>query len=250
MSKSSIRLKILRHKLALTQKELGDKLEVPWYLIKNIETEKTRLSIDIAEGLYRTFSVNINWILAGQGNMFLDTKALPPILEPEEPQLTPEVKKIVYELKDITEKIKSLHIVREDKPPYITSSVKNKIKYPLGNEKNICATSVTFEEEPEEYVELPEDWKVNADFALLISHDLFPDLLCFIRKDKEFSEGNIVLLNAHENGRHELILKKVKYVNGLMEFHNEYGIEFKGNFDVIGTVVFFISDYRNSVSSE
>jgi transcriptional regulator with XRE-family HTH domain len=245
MNKSSLRLKKIRLRINLTQKELGDKLGVPWYLIKNIETEKTKLSIEIAEGLYKNLGININWILSGQGSMFLDTEALPPPSEPEEPQLTPEVKKIVYELKEVTEKIKSLHIVREEKPPYITSSVKNKRKYPLINEKTICATThVTLEEEPHEYVELPEDWNVNADFAILISNYLFSNLLCFIRKEEELSEGNIVLLNAHENGRHELILKKVKYVNGLMEFHNEYGSELKGNFEVRGAVVFFMSDYR------
>jgi DNA-binding XRE family transcriptional regulator len=63
MNKSSVRLKKLRLDLKLTQKELGDKLGVPWYLIKNIETEKTKLSIELSESLYKHINININWIL-------------------------------------------------------------------------------------------------------------------------------------------------------------------------------------------
>lgn len=135
MNKPALRLKQLRLDMGLTQTELGDKLGVTWYLIKNIETEKTKLSVEVAEALYKKLNVNINWILSGEGNRFIDEKEhfISPLTE--EAELAPEFKEIVYELKGTTDKIIELNkkfTAREDKVIYgISSDREKKTKYPL-----------------------------------------------------------------------------------------------------------------------
>jgi len=135
MNKPALRLKQLRLDMGLTQTELGDKLGVIWYLIKNIETEKTKLSIEVAEALYKNLNVNINWILSGEGNRFIDEKDHFISPSTEEAELAPEFKEIVYELKGTTDKIIELNkkfTVREDKVIYrISSDREKKKKYPL-----------------------------------------------------------------------------------------------------------------------
>jgi SOS-response transcriptional repressor LexA len=245
MNKPSVRLKKLRLDLKLTQKELGDKLGVPWYLIKNIETEKTKLSIELSESLYKHLNVNINWILSGEGNRFIEEQGHPVPEIREEPELVPEVKEIVYELKDATDKIIDLNkkfMAREDKGIYrVASDRENNRIYPL-----ICVSP--FKEDcREDYIELPQEWNIKADFVIstagMTETGLMTDMLCFIRKQKETGTGNIVALKIYENDSHHLILKKVKYVNGLMEFRNNKGERIE-NFEVTGIAVFWMSDYR------
>ncbi|OQA14444.1 MAG: Helix-turn-helix domain protein [bacterium ADurb.Bin363] len=245
MNKTSGRLKRLRLHMGLTQKELGDKLGVPWYLIKNIETEKTKLSIELAEGLYKNLGVNINWILSGEGERFLETNFHPLPEEEEKLELIPEVKKIVYDMKEVTNKIIDLNkkiMVQEDKGIYkVSSEGGNKRRYPL-----ISASPFT-ENCRDEYIELPEEWNISADFVIntegMTDREILPPVLCFIRKQKELTGNDMVALKIYENHLYQLILSKVEYVNGLMEFQDSRREKIE-NFEIIGIAIFWMSDYR------
>jgi phage repressor protein C with HTH and peptisase S24 domain len=64
------RIKLLRTQLGLTQQEFAEKIGYRWYQIKDIETEKTKASVEIVARVSEVFSVNANWLLMGRGPMF------------------------------------------------------------------------------------------------------------------------------------------------------------------------------------
>lgn len=72
MSREKIakQIKLLRNHLGLSQKEFAEKLDHKWYQIKDIETGRTKASIDILIKISEKFSVNANWLLTGEGPMF------------------------------------------------------------------------------------------------------------------------------------------------------------------------------------
>ena len=70
------RLKEIRTKLGLTQKEFGKKLGLEWHKIKNIETEKHKLTPDIAEKIEQIYSTNGWWLLTGKGSMHTNDNSL------------------------------------------------------------------------------------------------------------------------------------------------------------------------------
>jgi phage repressor protein C with HTH and peptisase S24 domain len=69
---SAFRFKKARDYLGFTQQELADKLEFKQYKIKDIETEKQKVSPEIAEIMEKYFSINGWWLLTGKGEMLLD----------------------------------------------------------------------------------------------------------------------------------------------------------------------------------
>lgn len=72
---SSKRLKKAREYLGLTQQELGEKLGFEWHKIKNIETEKHKLTPEIAENIEQYYSISGWWLLTGKGEMLQDSKS-------------------------------------------------------------------------------------------------------------------------------------------------------------------------------
>jgi SOS-response transcriptional repressor LexA len=103
-----------------------------------------------------------------------------------------------------------------------------------------------------DYIILPKEWNIKADFVIkttgesMVEHGIFPNMLCFIRKQPEAIHGHIVALNIYEHEQNNLILKKVKYTNGVIEFQNGKGdkMEPRENMEVIGIVTFWMEDYR------
>ena len=72
---ASKRLKKARESLGLTQQELGEKLGFEWHKIKNIETEKHKLTPEIAENIEQYYSISGWWLLTGKGEMLQDNKS-------------------------------------------------------------------------------------------------------------------------------------------------------------------------------
>ncbi|AWZ50054.1 XRE family transcriptional regulator (plasmid) [Clostridiaceae bacterium 14S0207] len=66
-----LRLKQLRKKLNLTQEQLGNKLCVSRSNIGNIEVGNVTLSERNTKDICELFNVNKNWLLHGDGEMFV-----------------------------------------------------------------------------------------------------------------------------------------------------------------------------------
>ncbi len=65
------RLKDFRKAKNLTQQELGNVLNVSKQAIANIESKHNNPSIEVVSKLIEIFNLNANWLLIGQGSMFV-----------------------------------------------------------------------------------------------------------------------------------------------------------------------------------
>ncbi len=68
------RYKTLRSHLGLSQTELAEQLKITQAAISAFEKGRSGISPDILKKTSDTFNVNMNWLLNGQGEMFLETK--------------------------------------------------------------------------------------------------------------------------------------------------------------------------------
>ena len=65
------RLKELRYKLGLSQREFAEKLGIHYMTLSRYESGKYSLSDRFITKLKETFKVNPRWLLTGEGEMFL-----------------------------------------------------------------------------------------------------------------------------------------------------------------------------------
>ncbi|WP_457681099.1 helix-turn-helix domain-containing protein [Thermovibrio sp.] len=68
------RLKRLRYKLGLSQKEMAERLGVHLMTISRYERDAMKPSFRFLEKVRETFNVNPKWLLEGEGEMFLPKK--------------------------------------------------------------------------------------------------------------------------------------------------------------------------------
>lgn len=61
----------LRDKLGLNKTELANQLGLKSYNIRDIESGKQKIPIELAEKIEEKFSINGWWLLTGKGDMFL-----------------------------------------------------------------------------------------------------------------------------------------------------------------------------------
>jgi len=78
------RLKYFRVHNKLTQRQLADILGMEWYQIKDMEAGKVSVSKQIAKLLYFETSINYNWLLTGEGEMYLNNHVPPEAVKSEE----------------------------------------------------------------------------------------------------------------------------------------------------------------------
>lgn len=64
------RIKEIRELFKMTQAEFGEKLGFNWCKIKDLETGRLKLTSEIALLLEKNFSVDLHWLLTGEGTMF------------------------------------------------------------------------------------------------------------------------------------------------------------------------------------
>lgn len=77
------RLKQAREALGITQKELGSRVGLHWYQVKDLETGKVKnLSLSLAKTLEEKLGIHSEWLATGEGEMFKE--ALPPLCVAEE----------------------------------------------------------------------------------------------------------------------------------------------------------------------
>ena len=67
-------IKKIRKRKKLSQKAFAEELGLKWYQIKDIETGRTTPSLDIVCRVSEICSVNLHWLLNGDGEMFQDQK--------------------------------------------------------------------------------------------------------------------------------------------------------------------------------
>ena len=70
------RIKELREALNLNQAELASQLEIQKSLISEYENEKKEPSKAVITALMKKFNVNANWLLTGEGSVFVDDNRL------------------------------------------------------------------------------------------------------------------------------------------------------------------------------
>jgi transcriptional regulator with XRE-family HTH domain len=68
------RLKDIRFVLRLSQKQMAEKLGIKSQSISKVESDSGNFSIDVYVKLVELFNVNLNWLLAGNGEMFISTE--------------------------------------------------------------------------------------------------------------------------------------------------------------------------------
>jgi transcriptional regulator with XRE-family HTH domain len=73
--KSSGRVRIVREKLELSQEKFAIGLGVSRSYVMTIESGRAEPSFSFVTALRNTYQVNINWIITGEGGMFLPSKS-------------------------------------------------------------------------------------------------------------------------------------------------------------------------------
>jgi transcriptional regulator with XRE-family HTH domain len=69
------RLKLLRKKLGLTQEQLGAKLGLTWYQVRDIESGKVELTTPLSKLLHYAVGANEQWLLEEKGEMIAEEPA-------------------------------------------------------------------------------------------------------------------------------------------------------------------------------
>ena len=77
MSTMGERIRLIREELRLKQEEFANHFGVSRAFISAIEKDKNKFSVDNLCKLLVDFDVNINYVLAGKGNMFNNMKEQP-----------------------------------------------------------------------------------------------------------------------------------------------------------------------------
>lgn len=68
------RFKNLFKELKLNQQEAADKLSIDVRKLRSYMYETKNFPVDFLQSLVYVFNVNINWLLTGQGEMFIKNK--------------------------------------------------------------------------------------------------------------------------------------------------------------------------------
>ncbi|MBQ4646493.1 MAG: helix-turn-helix transcriptional regulator [Candidatus Gastranaerophilales bacterium] len=68
------RIRILRKQLGMSQEEFASKLEVTKQAISNMENSKSAPSPAVLYKMHKTLDVNLNYIIAGSGDIFTTEK--------------------------------------------------------------------------------------------------------------------------------------------------------------------------------
>ena len=91
------RLKELREYLRLTQIKLAEKLKISKSAISKVESDLGNFSIEIYVKLVDFYDVNLNWLLAGKGEMFIKNSGT------QEEKIETQVKRVLdkYGLTDV-----------------------------------------------------------------------------------------------------------------------------------------------------
>lgn len=80
------RLKEARKHAGLTQSQMGDELGVEWHKIKDMESERLKLSAEVAVEIEQKWSIDGWWLLTGKGEMIPSESKNLPIAQEKHPE--------------------------------------------------------------------------------------------------------------------------------------------------------------------
>ncbi len=70
------RIKLVRERLKLKQKEFADRLEYKNSMISDVEADKTTPSFALLKAMVDRFNISPTFVMTGQGQMFLNSKEI------------------------------------------------------------------------------------------------------------------------------------------------------------------------------
>ncbi len=70
MESTGQRFKELRKELRLSQEGFADKIGLSKSAVSAVESDKSFVSLNVMRSLFMELNVNLNWLIAGQGEMF------------------------------------------------------------------------------------------------------------------------------------------------------------------------------------
>ncbi|SMO74869.1 Helix-turn-helix [Balnearium lithotrophicum] len=89
------RLKYLRKSLGLTQEELAQKLGISMMTLRRYESNKSQPDAEVLTKLLKLFHVNLNWLLTGKGNMFINNEHNIPVPSPIDRELFQRITELI-----------------------------------------------------------------------------------------------------------------------------------------------------------
>lgn len=103
-----------------------------------------------------------------------------------------------------------------------------------------------------EYLPFPESFPIPVDFIIsakgnsMVEEGITDGMLLFIKKQNACNSGDIILLCCHNNGDHEMVIKKAKTIHGITVFQNGKGeiMETTDSIEIIGKIIFKMDDPR------
>ena len=75
------RIRLLRKTLGLTLKEMSGKLGIPLSTLSKYEQDVIKPGVEILSRIASAYNVNLNWLLTGLGDMFIDSAKAKEIVE-------------------------------------------------------------------------------------------------------------------------------------------------------------------------
>jgi SOS-response transcriptional repressor LexA len=240
-------IKKRRQDLNISQGELAKKIKTTQAQISKWENGQLP-TFDNIEKLSVALDVPLSVFITKAGYTEFSTGDINQYTEPSPPsnlkQLVKEaVKEILGEKQNIPNNLSP--VLYTDKT----------IRYPILSGRASCGNlSVITEDIIEDWIDLPETYRVKADFVLQAKGDcleqekIFDGYLVFVRKQEFCESGDIVAVRVIENDEGHAILKKAKILNnGGIIFTSGLGniIELKEDMEIVGKAVYWMPDPRS-----
>lgn len=270
-----------RKKLKMTQKELGEKIDVTQELISLWENNKKRPGYEKVKILSSVLEVSLVEIAEIMGysryydynNRAMENFPLiSNIKEEENLNLTPsniistneQMDKIIEKIGDLERKIDFIdkitvkisgdgaNLKAPDFPPASLKMEPNINMIPIIEGRAACGhPSVITSDMADDYLPfpfIPADFIITAKGNSMIEEGITDGMLCFIKRQNICNSGDLVLLNIYENDEAKLIIKKARTVQNIMVYQDGKGnileIPGDGKIEIIGKIVYKADDPR------
>jgi transcriptional regulator with XRE-family HTH domain len=234
------RFKEIRKQLGFSQSEFAEIINISQGFLSDLEKDKKICGSNVLLELKKNFNININWLLAGYGDMFLEEKDLKEG-ETEAFSIDPGIRYVIKETAELTAEKVARNIY-----PFIIAE--NKSSYPVIDKKNFH-NETYIEDNIIDCICLPPSWNVIADFVIkdygdeVFYQSPHVPVMFFIKKQTEVRNNDIVAVSIYENMEFKFSLKKIKVLSDKIFLLQDNDItEFSENMKIIGVVTFWMTE--------